>query len=202
MCFCVYLTIYSGDKLPPYYIGSSSVDKINNGYRGSVQSKKYGQIWKQELATNPDLFDVVIIEECDTRLLALERELYWQKRCDVVRSSDFVNMSYAQKHGFFGMSTAGRKHTEESLELMRKNSAWKGKSRPHHSAIMTGRKRPEQSKRMIGELNPMFGKEHPNKGKSLTTTYATCPKCGMTSRVSAVKRYHGLFGEKCRKEGT
>ncbi len=29
--YCVYLTTYSGDKLPPYYIGSTSIAKISNG---------------------------------------------------------------------------------------------------------------------------------------------------------------------------
>jgi hypothetical protein len=32
---------------------------------------------------------------------------------------------------------------------------------------LTGRSRPEQSKRMQGNKNPMAGKEHPNKGRSL-----------------------------------
>lgn len=26
--FCVYCTVYSGNKLPPFYIGSSSVSRI------------------------------------------------------------------------------------------------------------------------------------------------------------------------------
>ena len=30
--YCVYLTIYTGNKLPPFYIGSTSLKKINKGY--------------------------------------------------------------------------------------------------------------------------------------------------------------------------
>jgi hypothetical protein len=59
--FCVYLTIYSGDKLPPFYIGSSSISKVNTGYCGSVCSKRYKQIWVSELQQNPQLFDQRII---------------------------------------------------------------------------------------------------------------------------------------------
>lgn len=48
--YCVYLTIYSGSKLPPFYIGSGTLDKIlNKGYRGSVTSKQFKKIWSQEL---------------------------------------------------------------------------------------------------------------------------------------------------------
>jgi len=42
--FVVYLTMYKGNKLPPWYIGSTNVDIINNGYNGSVKSKKY-KLW-------------------------------------------------------------------------------------------------------------------------------------------------------------
>jgi hypothetical protein len=39
--FCTYLTIYSGNKLPMFYIGSSTVKKVVSGYHGSVSSKIY-----------------------------------------------------------------------------------------------------------------------------------------------------------------
>jgi hypothetical protein len=35
----VYRTEYFGSKLPKYYIGSSSVAKVESGYKGSVCSK-------------------------------------------------------------------------------------------------------------------------------------------------------------------
>jgi hypothetical protein len=35
--FAVYLTSYKGNKLPPFYIGSSSVSALNSGYHGSVK---------------------------------------------------------------------------------------------------------------------------------------------------------------------
>jgi hypothetical protein len=43
-----------------------------------------------------------------------------------------------------------------------------GKTRPEHSKALKGRKCPDQSARMSGKNNPMFGKVHPNKGKTLT----------------------------------
>ncbi len=59
--FCTYLTTYSGNKLPLFYIGSSSVERVNNGYHGSVKSKAYSTIWKSELKHNPHLFKTRIL---------------------------------------------------------------------------------------------------------------------------------------------
>lgn len=45
--YCTYLTVYKGNKLPPFYIGYTSVDNIlNKSYRGSPESKKYKSVWK------------------------------------------------------------------------------------------------------------------------------------------------------------
>lgn len=59
--YCTYLTLYSGNKLPPFYIGSTHVKNINKGYKGSVGSKNFGDIWKTELKENPELFKTKII---------------------------------------------------------------------------------------------------------------------------------------------
>jgi hypothetical protein len=65
--YCVYLTIYKGNKLPPFYIGSTSIEKIYKNYKGSVESKKYGKIWKNEIKNCSDLFCVKIISVHNTR---------------------------------------------------------------------------------------------------------------------------------------
>jgi hypothetical protein len=39
--FCVYVTFYRGNKLPPFYIGSTYLENMNRGYKGSPRSKKY-----------------------------------------------------------------------------------------------------------------------------------------------------------------
>lgn len=101
--YCTYLTIYLGSKLPMFYIGSSTIKKINAGYRGSVKSKKYKQIWKQELKDNPHLFKTEIIKEYYSRKMALYREKKLQKQLNVVKSSLYINMSIAAPNGFFGM---------------------------------------------------------------------------------------------------
>ena len=59
--YCTYLTVYTGNKLPLFYIGSSTVDKVNKGYHGSVKSKKYKQTWEEELTNNPSRFKTIIL---------------------------------------------------------------------------------------------------------------------------------------------
>lgn len=65
--YCTYLTVYRGSKLPPFYIGSKDTKSVLDGYRGSVVSKEYGQIFKEEIANNPSLFQTTIISFHSTR---------------------------------------------------------------------------------------------------------------------------------------
>jgi hypothetical protein len=95
LIYCTYLTVYTGNKLPPFYIGSTSVDKINKGYRGSVASKNYKSIWKQELHSHPDLFKTIILTRHETRQEAMEREIVFQEAFTVARNPLYINMAHA-----------------------------------------------------------------------------------------------------------
>lgn len=53
-------------------------------------------------------------------------------------------------------------------------------------AALKGRKRPDQSERMQGENNPMYGVEHPSKGKSMPQ---------ISKKTKGKKKPEG-FGEK------
>jgi hypothetical protein len=119
---CVYLVTYSGSLLPPKfkdstitptkYIGSGFVNKIFNGYRGSVGSAKYARIWKQELKENPHLFHLEFISFHDNRQDALMEENLVQRDLNVIKSENYVNLSYA--NGDFICNG----HTEESKKRM------------------------------------------------------------------------------------
>ncbi|UNY41130.1 homing endonuclease [Klebsiella phage KP185] len=108
--FVTYLTIYEGDKLPQFYIGSTSKKKFLNGYHGTVVSKKYKEIYNKELKDNPHLFDTCIIEEFPTRKEATACELRYQKLHDVVKSENFFNMAFAAPNGSHGRDTSGENH--------------------------------------------------------------------------------------------
>lgn len=100
--FVVYKTIYNGTVLPKYYIGSTSYKKIIEGYRGSVSSKKWKSLFQNELKNNPHLFEIEILETCDTRKEALELELKHQEQNDILKNDDYMNESYARVNGYFG----------------------------------------------------------------------------------------------------
>ena len=124
--FCVYLTMYSGNKLPPYYIGSTTISKINNGYCGSVSSKKYKDVFNSEMKNNRHLFKTAVLGEFFCRKDALECEKQLQIMHNAVKSNLFFNESLATPNGFFGRDVRGkanpRYNTKLSIELKQKLS--------------------------------------------------------------------------------
>lgn len=155
MKFCVYLTIYLGNKLPMFYIGSSSCERVLvNKYNGTVTSKRYSKIWNYEQRHNSHLFKTLIIQRCETRELALDREEYIQRKLNVVRNPLYINMTYANK-GFLNcgphseetikkISKAktgkrGAKHSEETKRKMSQSSLGKPKSLSHRENMTKSR---------------------------------------------------------------
>jgi len=182
--YCVYLTIYKGNKLPPFYIGSTTVEKINNGYHGSVGSKKYSKIYKNELIKSPHLFKSVIVSLHNTRKLALEKENELQRSLDVVRSPLYFNESYASENGFFGRDNSGKlngfygkHHSEESLNKLRNPKKTnvnyrKPKSKSHARNISKAQKNVPWTE---------------NKRKSMESS---CEHCGLTTIKSNITKWH------------
>lgn len=112
--FVTYLTIYSGEKLPPFYIGSTYKDRLGKGYHGSVKSKKYQSIWENEIKSNPHLFETRILSSHADREDALKKEEEIQKLFDVVRSPLFINMAYA-RGGFIKPKGPQSQETREKI---------------------------------------------------------------------------------------
>ena len=125
--FCVYLTCYTGNKLPPFYIGSTSLKKLESGYFGSITSTKYKVIFKKEIKNNPQLFKTKVISLHHDRQEALQKENSLQRKLNVVSSSMYFNESFASINGFYGRDSSGelsgmfgKKHSENSKQKMRK----------------------------------------------------------------------------------
>jgi len=106
--YVVYRVIYYGSRLPKYYIGSSTKRKLANGYRGSIRSRRWSDIFYDELKKYPFLFDYEILSEHNTRGDALKKELELQKKYDVVKSDLYFNEAYAAKNGCHGRNVNGR----------------------------------------------------------------------------------------------
>jgi hypothetical protein len=95
--YCVYITFYLGNKLPPFYIGSTTVDNIINGYRGSVSSRRYKKIWEKELTENPELFKTSIIKMFNNRLEAYEHEKKLHNAFNVKTNDLYANTMHESK---------------------------------------------------------------------------------------------------------
>lgn len=105
--YVVYKVTYSGDKHPPYYIGSTHISKIRKGYIGSVSSLAWKGLFLAEKKANRHLYSLEIMQTCETRKEALEKELEIHILYDVVKNPLFYNEALACPNGFFGRDVSG-----------------------------------------------------------------------------------------------
>jgi hypothetical protein len=190
--------MYRGNKLPPFYLGSSSVKRVKNGYRGSVESKKYSKIWKNEIKNNPGAFTTKIIFECQTQKEAVLKEKYLQEKLKVVTSPLYVNLSTATVNGFFGRDVSG-----ENNPMFGK----KGKNNPNYGSkrtqetknkmkISNSRPMTEAQKKKLSDINK--GKKTSQETKDKISAISKgvkhekkqCPNCLLFFGKSIAKRYH------------
>ncbi len=194
--YCVYLTIYRGNKMPPFYIGSSSVEKVQNGYHGSVESIMWGKIWRQELKDNSHLFETKIVKTYNDRQEATNKEYKLQVALKVINNDMYINQAVAAKDGFFGRIVTGKNHPnyrnnhltgKKLTEEHKKNQSLshvgftgkrhKESSKKRQSTTQIGKQFSEESKIKMsinhadfsGEKNPMYGIPPATKGKICIT---------------------------------
>ena len=194
LIYCTYLTVYTGNQLPPFYIGSTSIDNINKGYRGSVQSKKYQSIWKQELSDHPDLFKTIILTRHETRQEAMEREILFQEAFTVARNPMYINMAHATGEFF----TSGPLSPEHKAKIGVANTGKKlGPHSPEHkakqSAAQTGQKQSPETKAKLAAANT--GKKHSPEAKAKMSAAKTGKKRGPQSPEQIDKRAAAKTGK-------
>lgn len=154
--YCTYIVIYRGNLLPPFYIGSTSIEKINNGYYGTVKSKDYCEVYKNELKHNKHLFDIKILTSHKTRKEALQKENMFHRKLNVVKNCLYINKMYASGSGLILKGDKnpffGKKHTEETKINIGK----------HSKQRMTS----EQARKIRSKASPSFkGKRHTETSK-------------------------------------
>src|ERR1035437_2596711 len=125
--YCTYLTTYFGSKLPMFYIGSTSVEKVKSGYHGSVMSKDYKSIYESELKQNPQLFKTKILRTFYIRGDAFDHEAKLQRFYKVDKSNMYFNKAIAKRK--FNMQ--GLKHSDETKCKMRKSHQGKNFTQEH-----------------------------------------------------------------------
>jgi len=151
--YCVYLTIYKGNKLPPFYIGSSSVEKVNNGYHGSVCSKQFKEVWKHEIKHNPGLFSTKIISTHSDRKEATLKERVFQKKVNAVRNPLYINQSFAAYDSFTDRNQQGKNNPMYGTSRKGKDNPFYGQKHSEDAlAKMRGRKCTEENKQLYSKL--------------------------------------------------
>lgn len=123
--FVVYLTMYRGNKMPRWYIGSSTKQKVLEGYNGS---KEFSKIYKEEQIKNKHLFKTRILSYHNTREEVLIEELRVQKIHNVVLNKKYINKSFAQRDGCFGMDNSGKNNPMYGVPSPGIGSKWMNKN--------------------------------------------------------------------------
>ena len=190
--YCTYLTVYTGNKLPSFYIGSTSIDNINKGYRGSVVSKNYKSIWKQELKGHPELFKTIILTRHETREEAMERELIFQEAFSVARNPLYINMAHANGKFF----TSGPLAPETKAKLAAANTGKKRspETKAKQSAAHTGKKQSPEAIAKTAAANT--GKKHSPEAKAKMSAAHTGKKRGPESAETKAKKSAARTGKK------
>lgn len=161
--YVVYITQYKGTNLPKWYIGSTYEKKIQNGYNGSICSKKWKYIYDKEQKENKHLFITKIISSHNTRKDALTEELRVQRMHSVMTNDNYFNESYATINGYFGRDVSGKNNpryqvewTDESRNkisnTINKTGQNKGKNNPNYGNKWTDEQKRNMSEKKKGQI--------------------------------------------------
>lgn len=182
--YCTYLTIYLGNKLPPFYIGYTKIKNIEKNYNGTVTSQEYKNIWNSERKNNPFLFKTKILTKHETISEAKQKETYFQKFFKVDKNPMYVNKHIGgEKYYCSGHSLESREKMslkrkgikpKTSKEIIEKRANSRRGTKNKKPMPLDGIKRgietmkkirtPEWLKKfgdnLKGEKNPFYGKKH------------------------------------------
>lgn len=98
--YVVYLIHYKGEDLPPFYVGSSSMSRLEKGYRGSPKSIEWGALWEGARRSRPELFEYSVVSRHFTREGATNAERVYHEIASVVSSPFYANKAVANKGSF------------------------------------------------------------------------------------------------------
>ena len=137
-----------------------------------------------------NLIELTIPQHAEEHRLLFEKHGHWQD--EIAYKCLIGQITNAEATRLAGIAAnTGKKTSEETKRKLSENSSWLGKTRPEHSKFMKdnnpkywlGKKNDEQSIRMSGENGLNFGKRWKQE-------IVTCPHCGKSGGISAMKRHH------------
>jgi hypothetical protein len=192
--YCTYLTIYKGDKLPKRYIGSSTVDRVLNGYNGSIKSKKYQEIYKQEQRENKHLFKTRILNIYESHDEAVNAEYLLHCKYDVNKNPNYINMAKATRNGFFGNDIRGKNHPRygKSLTQEQREKVSAGVKKAYAEGRLIS---PFRTMDFSGENNSFYGRTHTEETKNKMrkpkkhVPRFKCPHCDKTYDAGNLKQH-------------
>lgn len=192
--YCVYLTVYFGDKLPRRYIGSTKIERISQGYNGSIKSKKYKSVYLEEQAENKHLFKTRILSTHSSHEEAINEELRLHVKYNVVKSDKYMNMSLASPTGCFGRDTFGSNHPmyNKSHDAETKKRISEKLKQKYKTGELVS---PFASIDFSGENNPFYGKVHSEETKKKMrkpkrfVPKFECPHCGVMMDAGNLKQH-------------
>lgn len=163
--FCVYVITYSGRDMPQFYIGYSSVLKIEKeNYHGSVSSRAWKELWNKTLEDYPELFRRKVLKTFGSREEAYEYEKEILKHFNAAKSKLFVNKSNGgtivckgENHPKYGY-----KPSEETRKKI--SSALRGKPASNRGKQMSQKQRDSISRTRMERRESYLGKTPWNKG--------------------------------------
>ena len=188
--YCVYMSVFKVEGRWMKYIGSSSVSRVQGGYRGSISSRK----WKDVIVDCQSMTRV--ISTWSSREDAMVEELRVQRQYDVVSSDRFLNESFAIPNGFFGRDVSssnnpmfGRSRTgEKRSEATCRNISEGVKS---FFDTVEGQVEIERRRERMLINNPMTGKHH---------TVETIDKMSSAKRGSNNPMFGRTHSEESKRE--
>ncbi|QIG73799.1 HNH endonuclease [Rhizobium phage RHph_N34] len=120
---CVYVITYSGDDMPPFYVGSKYTSAlVEENYHGSVASSEWAEKWHRTVKEHPERFRRKILHTFDTRKEADDFERKFLVHFDAKRHPLFVNLT--NNHGNFCWPK-GKKRGPMTEEQKISRSGWK-----------------------------------------------------------------------------
>jgi hypothetical protein len=150
--------------MPPFYIGSTSVDKIDAGYCGSVSSIEYKDVWNAELKSSKDLFETRIISLHEDHVSAVKKENFLHVSVNAAVNRLYINKATAFGHISTDRESVARKKQAVSLKTRMGDPEWKASVGNNRAKKISQTRQTEEwkatsGKQMSKKLKAYYGDE-------------------------------------------
>lgn len=143
---------------------------------------------------NPDHYKYTVLKEFDTRVDAINFEIYLHNKFNVGVNEMFYNRS---KQTAIGWDRSGVTHSDNTKALMSQRAL--GRVSPRRGTTHSEKTKLRMSQNhadFTGSNNGMFGKNHSDESRQLMSLRQknreriSCPHCNKTADVANMKRWH------------